>query len=208
MGCHCSRSANEALINEFWDTLSIRTKNTSTEYLEKVKRALADRNPDNELRREFKSHLLDDSKCVEVWSLLRTWHRNELYIYIFLLLKKDNNTRANFEELCKEVGIDLISGDRIRADVLSNMFYNYCSCVSKECYDYLKPQADGVDLKEVYSNINLAALTEKRVPKEDITLNDFFETLYPYLNNDDRIRDDLIEIYKEKKKRKEEVKNN
>jgi hypothetical protein len=208
MGCHCSRSANEALINEFWDTLHVRTRNTSNSYLDKVKKALSDRNPDNELRREFKSHLLDDSKCIEVWGLLRTWHRNELYVYIFLLLKRDTNTRDNFIELCKEVNIDLIAGDRIRADVLSNMFYNYISCISKECYDYLKPQSDGVDLKDVYSNMNLAALTEKRMPKEDITLNDFFDNLLPYLGNDDRIRDDLIEVYKEKQKRRDEVKNN
>jgi hypothetical protein len=203
--CNCARSANEALINEFWDTLNFRSKNNSTEYVIKAKKALADRNPDSELRREFKSHLLDDSKCAEVWGLLKTWHRNELYIYLFLLLKKDTKTQENFIELIQETNVDLIAGDMIRADVLSNMFYNYASCISKECYDYLKPQSNGVDLKEVYSNSNLSALVEKKMPKQDISLKEFFTNLYPYLNNDDKIRDDLLEVYYERKRKGEDV---
>jgi hypothetical protein len=200
MGCTCTRSANEALIHDFWDTLEFRIKNTSTDYLAKAKLAISDRNPDSQLRKEFKSHLLDQSKCIEVWGLLKTWHRNELYIYLFLLLKKDIRTKENFIELVKETNIDLIDGDKVRHDVLSTMFINYASCISKECYDYLKPEVKGVDLKEVYSNANLAALSEKKMPKKDISVAEFFDKIYPYLNNDDAIRDDLLAVYYERKK--------
>jgi hypothetical protein len=201
MGCNCTRSTNEALINEFWDTLKVRTGNNSTDYLAKAKKALADRNPDSDLRREFKSHLLDETKCIEIWGLLKSWHRNELYIYIFLLLKKDSKTQENFIELVKETNIDLIVNDKIRRDVLFNLFYNYASCISKECWDYLKPATEGLDLKEVFSNANLAILAEKRIPKDDITIKDFFENLYPYLNNDDRIRDDLLAVHADNKRK-------
>jgi hypothetical protein len=205
MGCYCTRSSNEALINEFWDTLQFRTKNTSSDYLIKAKKALSDRNPDSELRKEFRSHLLDESKCVEVWGLLKTWHRNELYIYLFLLLKQDSKTKENFVELINETNVDLIEGEMIKSAVLSSMFTNYASCISKECYNYLKPQSNGVDLKEVYSNPNLKALAEKKMPKHDISLNDFFQSIYPYLNNDDKIRADLLEVYYERKGKGEDV---
>jgi hypothetical protein len=200
MGCSCTRSANEALINEFWNTLEFRTKNNSTDFLNKAKKAISDRNPDSELRREFKSHLVDEIKCIEIWGLLKSWHRNELFIYLFFLLKKDDRTDENFLELVKETGIDLVAGDKIRKDVFANLFYNYASCISKECFDYLKPQADDIDLREVYSNDNLTILTEKRMLKGEITLNDFYENIMPYLNNDNRIREELFEVYYEKKR--------
>jgi hypothetical protein len=207
--CGVRRSSNEQIVHDFWSGLQFRSKYNSTEYLVKVKAALADfKNPEkNEIRKEFKSSTLDDKTCQVVFEDIQTWHGRQVFIYCYFLLKRDDKTKENFLELIKEVGLtSLVSGDKVKKSLLYDIFLGYISSISRECIEKVGANKTDMDLKDVYSEENIRGLADKKMPKEDIAVIDFFSNVYPYINNDDAIRDDLMDIYVEKNKKKEQPK--
>jgi hypothetical protein len=199
--CMDSRSANESLVHEFWIDMYFR-RNNSSEFLEKARLALQDyNNPDkNLIRQQFKTSNLDEQTCQEMYLSLQRLHQRHLFLYFFFLLKVDERTKENFVELIKLISLNVgfFNGDRVRKIQLYDIFYGYVTCITRECIDRISGmKQDDINLKEVYSKANIKILAERKMPKEDITIERFWEEIFCYLNNDVKIRDDLFVLYEE-----------